>query len=64
MPRPSRWPRVVKVGLAAAQEDALRALSIREGIPMSDLARRAITREIERLHCAAARDQEIKSCQT
>ena len=50
MPRPSRWPRLVKVYLAAAQADALKSVAIREGVPASDIARRAIAAELNRIN--------------
>lgn len=46
MPRPSRWPREVKVYLTTAQEEALRSLAIREGLTVSEVARRAVEREL------------------
>jgi len=53
MARPSRWPERIEIYVTRAENDALRAHAIREGRPVADIARRAITAEIERLNIAA-----------
>jgi len=53
MARPSRWPERIEIYVTRAENDALRAHAIREGRPVADIARRAITAEIERLNTLA-----------
>lgn len=52
MPRPTRWPHLLKVHVTRAQADALKAHAIREGVPVADIARRAIATEIAQLNTA------------
>ena len=53
MARPSLWPWRTEVYLTRAQADALKAAALREGLRPSQVVRRAISAEIERLNTLA-----------
>jgi len=53
MARPSYWPWRTEVYLTRAMNDALKSAAIREGLRPSQVVRRAVTHEIERLNTPA-----------
>jgi hypothetical protein len=53
MARPSYWPWRTEVYLTRAMNDAVKACAIREGLRPSQVVRRAVAREIERLNTVA-----------
>ena len=53
MARPSYWPWRQEVYLTRAMNDAVKACAIREGLRPSQVVRRAVAREIERLNTVA-----------
>jgi hypothetical protein len=54
MARPSYWPWRTEVYLTRAMRDALKAAALREGPRPSQVVRRAVIREIERLNTPVA----------
>ena len=55
MARPSRWPWRTEVYLTRAMNDAVKACAIREGLRPSQVVRRAVAREIDRLNTPVAK---------